>query len=343
MALPDYISNALGAPGWMEWSNNILIIGLIALFGAVLVHLVAYFFGLEKLKNKVKGEYINILVTFLLVFISIKLIQIGWVMMQEITKQIYLSHPFFYNTSFSGIDPSSFQYDPFVFNQKLIRDTWIECQKTISVLLYMINGIFRVIGSLGVESIGSEGLGGWYTTLYTGIMEYLIQKLSYGIFFNWILITFLSVIKYVAPLLIELGLIFRIIPYTRGFGALLLSMGIGFFAVFPISLTVLITFQPPEVACSDFVPPAMLEESYNELGQSYDPAVLMQTVYVAKSYQKGLDKLLSEIETLVTMLYYQGFIFPLVSLTITFTFIRQTSNILGSDLNEIGQGLIKLI
>ncbi|MCX8163379.1 MAG: hypothetical protein N3D10_02375, partial [Candidatus Micrarchaeota archaeon] len=156
-------------------------------------------------------------------------------------------------------------------------------------------------------------------------------------------ITFLAIIKYVAPLLIQIGLILRIIPYSRGTGALLIAIGIGFFAVYPISLALMLSLQPPGASCTEFVPPPIMQKMVEENNLADINALIQQTNFVILGHQNEIEYKVSKVKTYAAMLFLQAVVLPVASLTIVFTFTRQLSNILGADLNEIGRGLIKLI
>jgi hypothetical protein len=124
---------------------------------------------------------------------------------------------------------------------------------------------------------------------------------------------------------------------------MLLAMGIGFFAVYPISLAMLMTLQPPgESFCTEFrAPPAMLDVS-----RGYDMVSLegVQRASDALRARSGdVSSLIYKAKNFIPLFYLQAMFFPMVALIITFTFIRQTGAILGADLNEIGRGLVKLI
>ncbi|MEM4137111.1 MAG: hypothetical protein QXV64_02855 [Candidatus Anstonellaceae archaeon] len=342
MSLPNYVLDPLSSIGWMEWSNNIGVVGLIALFSLVILHMLAIFFQLEKFKNWIKGEYLQVIITFLAVFIMLKTIQIGWSIMLNIVKEIYLSNPYFAEETIKRYgDIKNIYFDPFEFSQTLLKENYIGCQKTLYMFLYYINWFWRIKGSLKIEAQGSEALGGWYSTAFSSQIEYLMARLTQGILLNWIQITFLAIIKYVAPLLIQIGLILRIIPYSRGAGAFLIAAGIGFFAVYPISIALMLTLQPPGVACNKFTPPPILQEVVDS--GELDPAQLYQQInFISLGSQNEKEKI-SYLQSFISIIYLQGIVFPIVSLTIVFTFIRQLSNIMGADLNEIGRGLIKLI
>ena len=343
MDLPFYISNALKAPGWISWSGNIFLIGLIALFVLVILHMLAHALNLVKLKNWVKGEYLQVVATVLIAYLLVGSSVGVWFVTANIIKSIYFSSQPWqvqeYERQYGNIN--NIIFDPFEFNQYFIKEAILGCQKTVYSTLYVINGYYRVMGgTLKIDAQGSEPKGGTWTTMITSPLEYLMAKLSRGMLFSWINITMLGVIKYVAPLLIQLGLIFRILPYTRGFGAFLLAAGFGFLVIYPISLALLLQYQPPSSWCNEIKPPAqMLQKD----GVSLDFSDYAESKRVILANEKEISQKIDNIKNLVILMYIQGFIYPFVSLTLVFTFIRQFSNLLGSDLNEIGRGLIKLI
>jgi len=342
MDLPFYITNAFNAPGWIAWSGNIFLIGLIVLFALVILHMFAHALNLVKLKNWVKGEYLQVIATVLIAYLLIGAGFTIWFVTANIIKSVYFSSQPWqiqkYEQEYGDINKIIF--DPFEFDQYFIKDAIIGCQKTLYTVLYVINGFYRVTGTFRVDSQGQEAKGGVWTTMITSPLEYLMAKISHGILFGWINITLLGVIKYVAPLLIQIGLIFRIFPYTRGFGALLLSAGFGFLIVYPISLALLLQYQGPSSICTDIKPPAQM---LSKEDVSLDFSDYMDAKRIITANEKEINNTVDSIKNLVVIMYMQGFIYPFVSLTIVFTFIRQFSNLLGSDLNEIGRGLIKLI
>jgi hypothetical protein len=80
-----------------------------------------------------------------------------------------------------------------------------------------------------------------------------------------------------------------------------------------------------------------------EVGEGIDAGTVVWAYYTTKANENEVSGLLAKARTFIPMFYMQAMFFPMVALIITFTFIRQTGAILGSDLNEIGRGLVKLI
>ena len=69
----------------------------------------------------------------------------------------------------------------------------------------------------------------------------------------------------------------------------------------------------------------------------------IENYYRVKMSQNWLSQQLDYYGQMLGMLFMQALFYPLASLIITFTFIRQTGSLLGADLAEIGRGLIKII
>ncbi len=321
---------------WVAWSPNIMIIGFISFFIVVLLHMIANAFNIPSLRAWAKGEYMQVLATYILVFASVGLIMFSWNLMVDMISITY--HTSELN---GGIDPKT-RFDPYWFIQAFLKDTMIECEQNIYSTLYSINFYFKIVGGTKTETMGVEPVGGWYSTVYTSFFEYLMENINLLLLLHWLQIRLLSVMKYTAPLLIQLGLVLRVFPMSRGAGGLLLAIGFGFFAVYPISLAVLITLQSPGVSfCTDFVPPATM--NIQEVGEGIDAGTVVWAYYTTKANENEVGGLLAKARTFIPMFYMQAMFFPMVALIITFTFIRQTGAILGSDLNEIGRGLVKLI
>ncbi|MDE1798519.1 MAG: hypothetical protein KGH63_03875, partial [Candidatus Micrarchaeota archaeon] len=234
-------------------------------------------------------------------------------------------------------------YDPFAYTQNYIQTSFMDCEKTIYRTIYPINFYYKFVGKIFSETLGAEKLGGWYTSAYTGMMDYVVGNINNLLLLHYIQRRFLSVIKYVMPLLIEIGLVLRAFPLTRGTGGLLIAVGFGFFTVYPVSLALLTTLQAPPSStfCTGISPPAML--NLNDVSCGTDPGAVMLAYYNIAGSQKETASLLTQIENFLPSFYLQAVFFPLVALTVTWSFTREFAELLSGDLNEIGRGLIKLI
>jgi len=322
--------------GQSSFAANMFIIGLIVFFMATLVYMLGVALNLQNLKGWAKSEYMQIIVTFLLAAAVLAAYNQVWMLMiSSVTG--------FYNLSNPQMANPNLYYEPFSFTQSYISTTLISCEKTVYRAVYAVNFYYRLVGRLTTDILGADSLGGWSTSIYTGFFEYVTGHINYLLFMNYIQVRFLSLIKYAMPLLIQIGLILRVMPYSRGVGGLLIALGFGFYCVYPVSLAMMMTLlpMPSQSICTGFTPPVLLDLS--DGGVVETPGDLLMVSYNIKSTQNEVGSLRTQIETFLPIFYLQGMFLPLVAFTITFTFVRQTGALFGADLHEIGRGLIKLI
>ncbi|PIT84682.1 hypothetical protein COU37_02035 [Candidatus Micrarchaeota archaeon CG10_big_fil_rev_8_21_14_0_10_45_29] len=332
-----FLQQIMNSQSWVAWSNNIPVLGLAALFIVVLVHMAGISFNIPSLRAWARGEYMQVIVTFLLVWALVLLMNLAWNTMVDVASEMYLAYP-----AFAAGHSAGARFDPFVFAQVFLKETMIDCEIIIYRVAYAINFFYKFIGALKTETLGVEMVGGWYSTVYSSFLEYLAGHINFLLLLHWLQINFLSLIKYVGPVLIQLGLVLRILPFTRGAGGMLLAMGFGFFAVYPITIAMLMTLQPPGSSfCTTFAPPALLDVERYEGG--FDSADMIIASASVQGSSGEISEFIEKAKNFLPLFYMQALFLPMVSLIITFTFIRQTGALFGADLNEVGRGLIKLI
>lgn len=334
LAAPDLWSALFGASRY--WASTMLLIGLMVFFIVTLIYMLGVAFQLPHLKSWAKSEYMEVIITFLLAAALLAASAQVWSLMVDSVSAFYkVSHP-------EMADPGLY-YEPFSFAQSFINTTLIGCEKNVYAAIYPVNFYYRVASRLEAATIGNDPAGGWYTSAYTGFFEYVTGHVQYLLLLHYIQIRFLSLIKYMMPLLIQIGLILRVFPYSRGAGGLLMAIGFGFFIVYPISIAMLMTLlpSPSHSFCTGFQPPPLLDMSALDCVQT--PGALLQVKMDIAASAGQTGGLISQLQTFLPVFYIQGMFLPLVALIITFTFIRQTGALFGADLAEIGRGLIKLI
>ncbi|MCL6088990.1 MAG: hypothetical protein M1530_02390 [Candidatus Marsarchaeota archaeon] len=331
---PYDVSSIFGSQGPL--AGTVLLLGLITLFGATLIYMFGVALNIQSFKNWAKSEFMQIIVTFLLMACILVAYGQTWTMMINAVSGIYKT------TQPQMADPNLY-YEPFSFTQSYISTTLIDCEKKVYNTLYTINFYYRLVGRLQADALGADPLGGWSTTVYTGFFEYVTGHINYLLLLNYIQVRLLTLIKYAMPLLLEAGLVLRVFPLSRGAGGLLIAIGLGFYAVYPVSIAILMTLLPGPTHsfCTGFNPPPLLDLSDGGVVQTSGD--LLQVAFSAKASGSQIGSLRTQIETFLPVFYLQGMFLPLVAFTITFTFVRQTGALFGSDLNEIGRGLIKLI
>ncbi|MEW6723166.1 MAG: hypothetical protein AB1324_07920 [Candidatus Micrarchaeota archaeon] len=140
---------------------------------------------------------------------------------------------------------------------------------------------------------------------------------------------------------VPLGLLLRSFYFTRGLGALFISMGIGFYFIFPIFFILLdpgFTPAPPAPPSADSVIPE----------NPYCYATMSSTVSVLQTLQAGglgTTGLLQaeEVRTELSKSYIQLMLHPLVAFFLTMVFVRYMMTVLGSDAYELMRMTSKVI
>lgn len=305
--------------------------------------MLAYALNLQQLKMWAKGEFMQIIATFVLAGLLFSLVGVVWQIMYESVTAMYLSNPNLASNLPTDFDPTQHAIDPFGFSQIFLKEVMIDCEVNMYRVFYAINFYFEFVGKMSTEVLGSDPVGGWYTSIYTSFFRYLTGHLNMLMLLHWVQIRFLSVIKYTMPLMIQIGLLLRVFPMSRGAGGLMIAIGFGFFAVYPISLALLTTLQPAGSSfCTEFEVPPLLDVENKGL-MTLSPADLAKSEDNLKASEYEVSRLIEKAKNFLPLFYVQAMFLPLVSFIITFTFIRQTGALFGADLNEIGRGLIKLI
>jgi hypothetical protein len=133
----------------------------------------------------------------------------------------------------------------------------------------------------------------------------------------------------------------------------MISIAIGCYFVFPISIVTLMAMQGNSIAVGG----ATMQEGANAYALCTTVGILPNfemmcgddiVGYFLKEEElkmgaKTLEERVTTIGEQIVALYLQAMFYPLVALIITFTFIRSTATIFGADLAELGRGLLKLI
>lgn len=345
--LPSYLAIFAQGSGWAGWNMEMLLLGLIMFFIATFVYMFAIAFNLPSVKAWAKAEYMQVLATFIIAGSIIAFVAILWPLMSSAIIYLYnMANP--YDPTFRGaqfVTPGQAYIDPFQFSTAYIEGSMLKCQKTVYRTAYGLNLMFEFYQTFANEPIGTEPLGGWYASLYTGMFKYIAGNSANAILLNYVQIRFLGMIKYMMPPLILIGLILRGFAPTRGAGGLFLAVGFGFFFVYPIAIAILIALQPlpQESFCTTVKPPEVIDPSVETAISLTNPGEQLSYLSALDENSNEVASLAAKMRNLIPVFYLQAVYFPLVALIVTFTFVREMSSLFGADLNEIGRGLIKLI
>jgi len=231
--------------------------------------------------------------------------------------------------------------DPFNVARAYLTKTVIECQKDLYVKLAALNFFIEPASTISLETLHFEAIGGGLAFGgFVSSFHYLANGMVYLALFEYVQYYLLTLAQYtMLPIFLPIGLILRSFPVTRGAGGLVTAFALGFAFVFPITYVLSIAVMPGIGSACNSVNVTFTDENpcyYNE-------GEIQQHALEIRSKSDRINLVVDDARGKISLLYLQAFFYPMVSLIVTFTFIRQTSSLLGSDLAEIGRGLIKII
>ena len=173
------------------------------------------------------------------------------------------------------------------------------------------------------------------------IANYFILQALIMAWFQVALLNFFQ--KAAFATLLPLGVILRIFPFSRGTGGLLISMAIAFYFVYPIMFGFISMMSEDEIALRA----AMGGDTgvgvdaalYNACDQDIEGAVREGEAQTDPAVISKINERYSFLPPIVMKIMF----YPLVVFAVTFTFIKMASPLLGADVSEVGQGLVRLI
>ena len=172
--------------------------------------------------------------------------------------------------------------------------------------------------------------------------EYDADEIVWLSIFTYLQIAFLKFIETsMFTLFLPIGVILRAFPPTRGAGAVMMALAIGFYMVYPLTYALLYMGTPPTLSgCS-----LKVDETASFKTDTCPLAAgsAATTIGNAQTTSASLEMAMPKIESGVTSIKYVGYVYLLVSLGVTFIFIRSASGILGADISEVGRSMFRMM
>lgn len=326
-----FSTQALHVDAWMPIFMMTVAV-LVAI--ATLVYMLGIALGMMNLKMWAKAEFTNVLAMVLLVSVLIVSINAAWELSLSITSTVYnLSEM---NAGGAG----GAQVDQFWLAKNYINES-LKCERAVYRTAFLLNMWYEPFEKITSDVSGPEGTGGGLFGIMSGFLHYITGNITYLILFQYIQYRFLDLVQVMMmPLFLPIGIVLRTFPATRGAGGLMMAVALGFYFVFPMSYVFIYASAPTSGSlCLEIeqaqVPPN--NSCYANVADIYVQRGML------KSNQPQLEGTVELLTNTYASFFFHALFYPLVSLIVTFTFIRQASSLLGADLAEIGRGLIKLI
>jgi len=333
--MADFLASA-------DWAVICTTVAMCSFFVAVLLQMVAKAFNLQSLNMWVRAEYAQVAVSFIIIVFALVLRDAGNGVASEITAAV---------ASASGNIPlnaaiSQHIGDPIRIGQAYLA-TLIGCERDIYSVVFIYNYPMEFFSRVSLDAVGVEAMGGGYALGgFVSLFHFLNNNLVYLALFNYIQYFILQFSQFtMLQIFLPIGLILRAFPVTRGAGGLVTAFALGFAFVFPICYVLIVAMMPNAGAICSQISLQVLPEAkatHSDPCLNNEGAQLAQ-LYQLKSEKSKINGITSFVQQTINIFFLQSMFYPLVALTITFTFIRQTGSLFGADLAEIGRGLLKII
>ncbi|HQT45001.1 MAG TPA: hypothetical protein PLO51_03425 [Candidatus Micrarchaeota archaeon] len=292
------------------------------------LYMFAFMFNLQSLKQWCKSEFAQVFVTFLIAIFLIALVAVGMNAAMSFTGTVV--------SQVGGLPvASAANLWPFDIAKAYVNAT-LDCSTSIYRWIYHVNGFVEFSESINMDVGGIEPAQAWHLSGLVGMFHITENRLTYVMFIQYgfyRLLEFFEATMF--TFFLPVGLILRTFPLTRGVGGFMIALAIGGYIVFPLSFVTIVALQGNATsACTvNFATLPGVQTCGDSLSDAY-----MTQDYVRQN-MSTISAYAQEAANKVAVIYLQAIFYPLVAMIIFFTFVRQTSSLMGADLAE----LVKII
>lgn len=326
-----------------EWIIYASIVATISFFIVVLMHMLASAFSLQGVALWVKSEYMQVAVSFLLIAFAASLQFGGTAVWRDVTRAVALNSG---NVELESALSAGIS-DPSEIGKAYLRSV-ILCEERLYKTIFVLNYWFEAWSKLSLEGLGLEAVASGFGLSGVSVFSFINNNLVYLVLFHYIQYNVLQISQYtMLQAFLPIGLALRAFPLTRGVGGFVTAFAIGFAFVYPMSYVVILAIMPNvHGPCTDV---ANLQSSFDYQFLTSDQPCFssrgeqVENLYKLKIAERGLGAKLDFINNLSGLMFMQGLFYPLASLILAFSFVRQAGSLFGADLAEIGRGLIKIL
>ena len=228
------------------------------------------------------------------------------------------------------------------FNYPSLLDSSLE-------LLLPISGLYIALGLISSSQLNLGIASVSFSTILAPVLsqqEFIIKTLTFAIIGIYTQAALLSVISIVAiPLVLPIGIVLRTFYPTRRLGGTMIAIAIGLFAVFP--LTYVLDAQIT-ASYSSGVNQAIISQFTNQsqgiqagifgiggssISSNSISAAARVLVDGVSALASSLVSLVQELISAIAIIIVQVFFFPVFSVVLTITSIRELARLLGSEVS----------
>ncbi len=329
----------------MDWVMLTMLVVLLSFSLSALMIALSRVFSSKGLEQWAKGEMVFAVSTFLLAVFFIGLFTAGEEITVSAMKAVMIE-----NYKHQGIRVTSDQFDAMFpvhgdmtilkLTQAYMGNTY-GCLRSITKATYAISAPFFLGESFAKDFFMADALSGWGLKPVT---QTAMNIMNYAVFTALLYRIFQHILEFIAatalPLFFPLGILMRAFPPTRGSGAYVLAFVAGFYFVFPLAYLMVVNLSLNPFVCGV---PENLPNLPNMCNTS-DPGKV-ESIFLAASAKAGevLSTLNMIMERGLTGVFMNLLCLPFLAMVITMSFILSSTNLLGTNLPEVGRGFVKLI
>jgi hypothetical protein len=344
--------------GVSPWFSISMIVLFIAFSGAVIFYMIAYAFNSDQYKRIAFAELMQVAASFLLIgfLFGFEMFETDLITKLEqtsgaITSALMLSGG---GQIPGGALSGQIQINPFDVSYAFLRNMLSCAQNKLKTTYENSKGIETVI-NIGIQIIVTLP-GERETSLplpnpmsllpslseSAAKYEHLANELTWLIIFLYAQIAVLKFFETsMFTVFLPIGLILRSFPPTRGAGAVLVAIAIGFYLVYPLTFTLLYVGSPKQIeGCNVRV---ALDTTQLEKTCPMNVGATTQILASSSDLAATLDAAVPQLQAGTSDLRFAAFVYMLISLGVTFIFVRSLSSILGADISEIGRTMLRML
>ncbi|RLG25808.1 hypothetical protein DRN85_04815 [Methanosarcinales archaeon] len=319
-----YLQEGMPAYGGVPWIVYGIIAVVIAFMISGIVYIIAYALDMENIKRWAQAELFQAAASAVLVILLIFLLDTA---VQYTTINIL-----------GGKGAKVLCAGKIMNATEPIEFAKCKVQEKITILDEMYEEVYE--NNLGYERAGAKcwsvfGItvrcGDWSSDLRERIGQAhllgnrIIPVLTF-LHAEWVVLDYIAATMLV--MFLPLGILFRIFPYTRGVGGLLIAIAVGFYFIFPI-LSVMID---PSYTRQALITPELYEmEDMEECYVGFSGTIALMTNFLEID-QGGLGTIsYRAFANRLSYLTIEAFYIPFMALAVTLIFIRILALLFGAE------------
>jgi len=333
----------------MNWVLITVILMMSSFAISVILYLISKLIRYTKLEYWAMGEIMEVLATSAILGVIVGLLS----MLNLIGCGIYLMDSGGGSYDFNSINSycTSSGLNPANTAVMMLHDHMLSVQRLWYAISWQANFWINLATSIDISlPIGAKIEFAKYLGYIVSPFEFGAKLLGNLIFFTFLSIEIIKFFDYISIFMLPIGILLRAFPGSRGMGAMLIAVGLGFAYVYPITLIYLQYAVGGDISAhaeglaNEITKNKMLDMSYYDYlcFDNTEDVIGMKEIIHDIMDSDIAGKTRGMIEGVINWMIVL-FLIQLIALLVAVTFTRSVAMLLGADLAEIGRGLFKFI